>query len=172
MSALLFLAQTLRIAIPYLFAASGGAIAERAGVVSLTLEGFMLGGAFGAVMGAFYTGSAWLGMLCGIAAGLLLGSVHAVASMYAITRAGETGIPRYHAAELLAALDQPGRFAARGIWVEHRGRERVLGQQRRQTALRVAGIESDAPIGDEVLWPLAVVFFQNRDAGRVRPNAF
>jgi ABC-type uncharacterized transport system permease subunit len=80
-SALLFLAQTVRIAIPYLFAASGGAIAERAGVVSLTLEGFMLGGAFGAVLGAHYTGSAWLGLVCGIAAGLLLGSVHAVASI-------------------------------------------------------------------------------------------
>ena len=81
MSALLFLAQTLRIAVPYLFAASGGAIAERAGVVSLTLEGFMLGGAFGAVMGAYYTGSAWLGALCGVAAGLVLGTIHALASI-------------------------------------------------------------------------------------------
>ena len=50
MSALFFLSQTIRIAIPYLFAAAGGALAERAGVVSLTLEGFMLGGAFGAVL--------------------------------------------------------------------------------------------------------------------------
>ncbi len=81
MTALLFLAQTLRIAIPYLFAAAGGEIAERAGVVSLTLEGFMLGGAFGAVLGAHYTGSAWLGIVSGIAAGLLLGAVHAVASI-------------------------------------------------------------------------------------------
>jgi simple sugar transport system permease protein len=80
-SALLFLAQTVRIAIPYLFAAAGGAIAERAGIVSLTLEGFMLGGAFGAVLGAHYTGSAWLGIVCGVAAGLFLGYVHAVASI-------------------------------------------------------------------------------------------
>jgi simple sugar transport system permease protein len=81
MSALLFLAQTIRIAIPYLFAAAGGAIAERAGVVSLTLEGFMLGGAFGAVLGAHYTGSAWIGLVGGVAAGLLLGAIHAVASI-------------------------------------------------------------------------------------------
>lgn len=81
MSALLFLAQTVRIAIPYLFAAAGGAIAERAGIVSLTLEGFMLGGAFGAVLGAHFTGSAWLGLLCGVAAGLALGWIHAVASI-------------------------------------------------------------------------------------------
>lgn len=79
--ALLFLAQTVRIAIPYLFAAAGGAIAERAGVVSLTLEGFMLGGAFGAALGAYYSGNAWVGMAGGIAAGLVLGSVHAVASI-------------------------------------------------------------------------------------------
>jgi simple sugar transport system permease protein len=81
MSALLFLAQTVRIAIPYLFAAAGGAIAERAGVVSLTLEGFMLGGAFGAVLGAHYTGSAWIGLVVGVATGLLLGAIHAVASI-------------------------------------------------------------------------------------------
>lgn len=77
----LFLAQTLRIAIPYLFAAAGGALAERAGVVSLTLEGFMLGGAFGAVAGAHYSGSAWVGVVTGVAAGLLLGGVHAVCSI-------------------------------------------------------------------------------------------
>ncbi len=81
MSVLLFLAQTLRIAIPYLFAAAGGALAERAGVVSLTLEGFMLGGAFGAVVGAHYTGSAWAGVVTGVAAGLLLGGVHALCSI-------------------------------------------------------------------------------------------
>jgi simple sugar transport system permease protein len=80
-SVLLFLAQTLRIAIPYLFAAAGGALAERAGVVSLTLEGFMLGGAFGAVVGAHYTGSAWAGLVTGVAAGLLLGGVHALCSI-------------------------------------------------------------------------------------------
>jgi general nucleoside transport system permease protein len=81
MSVLLFLAQTVRIAIPYLFAAAGGAIAERAGIISLTLEGFMLGGAFGAVLGAYYSGNPWIGALSGIAAGVLLGAVHAVASI-------------------------------------------------------------------------------------------
>ncbi len=41
----------------------------------------MLGGAFGAALGAYYTGSAWLGVASGIAAGALLGAVHAVASI-------------------------------------------------------------------------------------------
>jgi simple sugar transport system permease protein len=76
-----FIAQTIRIAIPYLFAASGGVVAERAGVVSLTLEGFMLTGAFAATLGSFYSGSPWIGVLCGIAGGLLFGLIHAVASI-------------------------------------------------------------------------------------------
>ncbi|HJU90484.1 MAG TPA: ABC transporter permease [Gemmatimonadaceae bacterium] len=74
-----FLTQTIRIAIPYLFAAAGGAVAERAGVVSLTLEGFMLSGAFAATLGSYYSGSAWVGVLCGVAGGLLFGLIYAIA---------------------------------------------------------------------------------------------
>jgi ABC-type uncharacterized transport system permease subunit len=79
MVVLAFILQTIRIAIPYLFAASGGMIAERAGIVSLTLEGFMLSGAFTATLGAYYSGNPWIGLLCGILGGLLMGLVHAVA---------------------------------------------------------------------------------------------
>lgn len=74
-----FLTQTIRIAIPYLFAAAGGVVAERAGVVSLTLEGFMLSGAFAATLGSYYSGSAWIGVLCGIGGGLLFGIIYAIA---------------------------------------------------------------------------------------------
>ena len=82
MSVLLgFLAQTLRIAVPYLFAAAGGVLAERAGIISLTLEGFMLGGAFTAMLGSYYSGSPWIGVLCGIAGGLALGLLHAVSTI-------------------------------------------------------------------------------------------
>lgn len=81
MIVLSFLLQTLRIAVPYLFAASGGVIAERSGVVSLTLEGFMLSGAFGAALGSYYTGSPWLGVLTGIGAGLLAATLHAFATV-------------------------------------------------------------------------------------------
>ena len=76
---LVFIAQTIRIAIPYLFAASGGVIAERAGVISLTLEGFMLSGAFGAALASFYTGSAWIGLATGIGAGLLTAGLYSLA---------------------------------------------------------------------------------------------
>jgi ABC-type uncharacterized transport system permease subunit len=76
-----FLLQTIRIAIPYLFATAGGVVSERAGVVALTLEGFMLSGAFCATLGSFYSGSAWIGLLCGAAGGLAAGLLHAIASI-------------------------------------------------------------------------------------------
>ncbi len=46
MNAMDFVAQTLRIAVPYLLAAAGGVLSEKAGLIALTLEGYMLGGAF------------------------------------------------------------------------------------------------------------------------------
>ncbi len=76
-----FLTQTLRIAIPYLFAASGGVIAERSGIISLELEGLMLTGAFSATLGAHYSGSPWIGVLSGIIGGLIFGLIHAVATI-------------------------------------------------------------------------------------------
>src|ERR1041385_9318626 len=81
MAVIAFLLQTIRIAIPYLFAASGGVVSEPAGIVSLTLEGFMLTGAFAAVLGTNYTGNPWIGVLAGMIGGLIFGAIHAVASI-------------------------------------------------------------------------------------------
>ena len=78
---LLFVAQTLRIAIPYLLAAAGGVMSERVGVVALTLEGFMLTGAFTAALGSYFFGSAWAGLFCGIAGGLAIGLLYALSSV-------------------------------------------------------------------------------------------
>lgn len=81
MNPISFLTQMIRIAVPYLFAASGGVIAERSGIISLSLEGYMLTGAFSATLGAHYTGSAWIGLLAGIFGGLVFGLIHAVATI-------------------------------------------------------------------------------------------
>ena len=69
MSVLAYLAATLRIAVPYLLAAAGGVITERAGLIGLTLEGYMLGGAFCAALGAYFGGSPWAGVIAAIAGG-------------------------------------------------------------------------------------------------------
>jgi len=74
---LAFLAQTLRIATPYLLAASGGVLSERSGIVALALEGWMLVGAFCAALGAYYSGSPWIGLLSGVAGGMMAAALHA-----------------------------------------------------------------------------------------------
>jgi ABC-type uncharacterized transport system permease subunit len=76
-----FIIQTLRISIPYLFAATGGVMSERAGLIGLTLEGYMLGGAFCAALGSYYSGSAWVGVLAGMGGGVLLALLYAVSSI-------------------------------------------------------------------------------------------
>ncbi|HEY2026378.1 MAG TPA: ABC transporter permease [Gemmatimonadaceae bacterium] len=81
MSVLAFLAQTLRIAIPYLLAAAGGVISERAGLIGLTLEGYMLGGAFAAAVGSYLAGAPWIGVLAALVAGGLLALLYAVSAI-------------------------------------------------------------------------------------------
>lgn len=75
---LAFLAQVIRISAPYLFAAAGGVLSERAGMIALTLEGFMLSGAFGAAIGSYYGNSPWVGLVAGVAAGVILAMVYAL----------------------------------------------------------------------------------------------
>ncbi|MEP6781567.1 MAG: ABC transporter permease [Gemmatimonadaceae bacterium] len=81
MSTLGFLLQVIRISIPYLLAAAGGVMSERVGVIALGLEGMMLSGAFGAALGSYYGGSPWFGLLGAVAAGLVVTSILAVATL-------------------------------------------------------------------------------------------
>ena len=81
MIALIFAIQTLRIAVPYLFAAMGGVISEKAGLIALALEGYMLTGAFCAAVGAYYTGSAWMGVLAGMAGATLMAMIYGIATV-------------------------------------------------------------------------------------------
>lgn len=78
---LAFLAQTLRIAVPYALAATGGALSERTGVIYLALEGTLLVGAFGASAATLATGSAWIGVLAGVASGAVLAALHAAVTV-------------------------------------------------------------------------------------------
>ena len=70
------LASTLRVSTPLIFAAMGGLLSERSGVINIALEGLMLVGAFGAAIGTHLTHSPWLGALCGLGAGLVLAAVY------------------------------------------------------------------------------------------------
>ena len=81
MNALDFLSQTLRIAIPYLLAAGGGVLSERAGLIGLTLEGYMLTGAFCAAVGSYAAGAPWVGVIAAIIGGGLLAMLYATSAI-------------------------------------------------------------------------------------------
>jgi len=70
-----FLAQMIRIAVPYVFAALGGTLTEGSGVVDLAIEAKLLFGAFAAAAVAHATGSAWAGIAGGMAAGALTAAI-------------------------------------------------------------------------------------------------
>ena len=72
------LGSTLRLATPLVFAALGGLFSERSGVINIALEGLMLIGAFAAAVGTFHAHSPWLGMACGMGAGVALAAVYGV----------------------------------------------------------------------------------------------
>ena len=71
----------VRLATPLAFAALGGVVSERAGVVNLALEGKLLGGAFCCAAVAVATGNPWLAVAAGAAGGAMLGALHAVAGV-------------------------------------------------------------------------------------------
>lgn len=75
-STLLF--ATMRLATPLVFAAMGGMMSERSGVVNIALESFMLLGAFTGAVAAHYTAHAWIGWSAAFIAGLFIAALYAV----------------------------------------------------------------------------------------------
>jgi ABC-type uncharacterized transport system permease subunit len=73
------LGSTLRVSTPLIFAALGGMMSERSGVINIALEGMMLVGALGAAVGTLATHSPWIGLACGAGAGVALAAIYALA---------------------------------------------------------------------------------------------
>lgn len=73
--------STLRLATPLLFACLAGLFSERAGIFDIGLEGKLLVAAFFSAAFAFYSGSAWVGLLVGVTASVLLALLHGLASI-------------------------------------------------------------------------------------------
>ena len=75
------LGSAVRLSVPLLFTALAGLFSERAGIFDIGLEGKMLAAAFASACAAYLTGSAWLGLLAGIAVSILFSLVHGFASI-------------------------------------------------------------------------------------------
>ncbi|MCJ1898885.1 ABC transporter permease [Paracoccus versutus] len=73
--------SAVRLMTPLLLACLAGLYSERAGVFDIGLEGKMLMAAFASASVAYATGSAWLGLLAGIAGAAAMAGLHGRASI-------------------------------------------------------------------------------------------
>lgn len=117
----------LRRSIPLAFGAFAGLLCERAGIINIAIEGMLLTGAFTAAITASAANSTWVGLLCGVGAGMLLGAFLGVMSIrYRVDQIiGGTviniltlGLTSYLTARVLteyANLNEPGTFRDIGI---------------------------------------------------------
>lgn len=129
MDLLLFFAAALRISVPYAFASMGAAFSERGGVINIALEGIMLNGALGYVLGAHWSGSAWIGVAAAVVVGLLTAALHALVTV------------RFHADQITSGL---------GVNLLAMGLTKfvlILVFQSSSNSSRVAGVETlDIPL--------------------------
>ncbi len=96
---LVFVAQTVTASVPIVLAAMGGTLSERAGVATLALEGYLLGGAFGAAVAALAWHSTAAALLAAALVGAVLGALFAIATVRLKANAIVAGV----AINLLAA---------------------------------------------------------------------
>ena len=75
--ATLIVDSACRLAGPLIFVALGELVAERTGALNISVEGMMLGSAFGAAVGSDLMGSPFGGLVFGVVVGLLIAAVQA-----------------------------------------------------------------------------------------------
>ena len=70
--------HTIRTATPLILAALGGLLTQQAGILNIGMEGMILLGAFFAVVGSYFFGSAFAGVALAVGVGVLIGLLFAV----------------------------------------------------------------------------------------------
>jgi simple sugar transport system permease protein len=70
------LESAVRLSVPLTLAGLGEYVAERAGTLNISVEAMMLGGAYAGALGSSVSGSPEVGLLWGIASGLMIGVLH------------------------------------------------------------------------------------------------
>ena len=140
-TALAIAESSMRLAAPLLLACLAGLYSERAGIFDIGLEGKMLGAAFGAGAVAAVTGSAWIGLLAGMAVSVVLALIHGLAS---ITFRGNqiiSGVAINFLASGLTALIGQNWFGMGGQTPQLFGDQRFLAVE-----LPLAGALRDVPV--------------------------
>ena len=147
MIALLFVAATLRISVPYVLAALGATFSERGGVITIALEGIMLNSALAYVLGAWGTHSPWFGVGCAIAAGMLTAWLHALITVRLRADQITSGL----AINLLAA--GLTKFVLHAVFHSSSNSEQVVGFE----PLPLLGLEHLPGIGAVIASPLVLL---------------
>jgi ABC-type uncharacterized transport system permease subunit len=73
-----FYVAIVRMTTPLLLAAIGSLLAERAGLVTFSMESMMLMGSVGGIIGSGLTNNIWLGLLLAVVFGMTIGLLYAV----------------------------------------------------------------------------------------------
>ena len=87
-----FLAAAVRLAVPLMYGGIGETIAEKSGILNIGMEGVMLSGAFFSFAGAWYSGNLFVGLLCGMAGGLVVSLLHGLLSITLIQNQSVSGL--------------------------------------------------------------------------------
>jgi simple sugar transport system permease protein len=75
------LQSMLRMATPVMLAAMGALVTGAAGIINIALEGMMLLAAFFAVVGSYYFGSVWAGVLVALLSGVVISTLFGIFSL-------------------------------------------------------------------------------------------
>lgn len=76
-----FYSAALRLTTPLIFAAVGGVISERAGILNMALEGQILMGAFFAYLGSYLFQNVWMGLITAMLGSMMIAGLHAFMSI-------------------------------------------------------------------------------------------
>lgn len=135
------LSATMRLSIPLIFAAMAGIFSERSGVIDISLEGKLLGGAFAAASVAAVTGSPWLGLGAAILTGMSLSLVHGFAS---ITHKGNQVVSGVAINIIVSGITVVLGMA----WFQRSGQTPTLSSDARFMPIELPGVElvSNIPI--------------------------
>jgi simple sugar transport system permease protein len=147
MDPLLFIAAAVRISVPYTLAALGATFSERGGVINIALEGIMLNGALAYVLGAWWSGNPWIGVLSAAVVGIATSGLHALVTV--VFRADQ--ITSGLGINLLAA--GLTKFVLTQVFSSSSNSERVVGLP----SWDIAGVSAIPGIGPVLATPLVII---------------